>query len=812
MSKDPSGDIWIAGDKGALLRIHKGQSSIVKLPSRNSQDTPNRVLAARDNSIWYGTTTSVVHLIGGKSETVLLPPSTGLQGVSALAESSDGTIWVGTHGNGLYRYDGRHLVPFTRTDGLSDDRVIDIFVDHLENIWVATRDGLNRFRRLPFDVFTDRTGLPASLPGGMVRDISQNIWLAPPTGGLYHGKPYASQSNFVGIDGLLSDRIIAIASAKDGGVWIGQGAGVVLAVSATGRRKIVQSNLPPVTDILEDANGMLWIATWQGLFRVRNGKQRMFGASDGLPDDYVLRLFQDGSGRIWIATLTGVAQVVGPESEHFIGRRWPENHATRAVTFFEAPKGSVWIGSDEGLMRVTGDELAFVALSQGLPDNWVGAGEQDRAGYLWLGQLGGLTRLKVEELIKVADGRARSLTDVTAFQALDGLPGGDPASWPHPWSFQDESGKLWFAMGHGIVVVDPSKLAVESNNPTPHIDQITVDGVAVRGSEIALPYGARRLEIRYTGADLSEGPEVQFRYRLDGFDNSWVDARTQRTAPYTGLAPGHYLFRVIAKRRQGDWSPTEATLKVVVLAPFYRQSWFIVSACSLLILVLWATQRAWLRTRTTAIFDERSRLAREIHDSLLQEFGGIALHLHAATERLALPESQQQHLRRVLALIDRALTNARRVVWDLRQLEDASQSITSTYEEAARRIFSDTETQIIVTSKGTRRDLPLEIQVESLRIVDEALINTRLHARAKNVAINVQYEWSKVLVSVKDDGAGFDLPEAEHKPRHWGLKGMRERAGRINADISILSSPGHGTEVQLMIPIRRWFSSHMGGS
>jgi dienelactone hydrolase len=446
-----------------------------------------------------------------------------------------------------------------------------------------------------------------------------------------------------------------IARARSGGVWTGRFLGSVsrFADGEPLAEPIVRG-LPPVTDLLEDPDSTLWVGTWRGLYRIRGAQRRSFAARDGLPDDVVERVYRDSGGTLWVATQTGIARAVRPGEERFTIQPMPEGSAERAVVLFEAPPGMLWLGSADGLARVTGGRPALLTVAKGLPENWVGAAERDGVGGLWLGQLAGLSRIDLADLAAVADGREPALRSATTYEALDGLPGGDPAAWPHPYSLRDASGRIWFAMGHGIAVVDPSNVGGNASAPLIHVEEVGVDGVvAPAGTTVTVAPTARRLELRYTGVDLTNGPRLRFRYRLDGFDPDWFEAGTQRAAAYTHLPPGRYRFRVTGRAPNGAWSPTEAAMDVVVLAPIYQRTWFLVIGSLALGLAAWTAQLALLRTRGEAVRAERSRLAREIHDSLLQGFGGIALQLHAASQELALPPQQQSRLDRVLSLIDR---------------------------------------------------------------------------------------------------------------------------------------------------------------
>jgi len=796
---DAVGDVWVAAGEHAAYRVHNDSLRAVAFPPDMRLRAVNQVYATADSSVWFGTPSAIVRWRHGVFARIPLPPKRAFGAVSCFAVAPDGALWIGTQGAGIYRYDGRRFTSFTRTDGLSDDRVVDILVDRSHNVWIATRDGLNRLRPVPFRVIMRHNGLPAALPGAMVQDASGAVWIGPPTGGLFRGRVDAGQVRFEEIEPVShADRVNALATGRHGAILTGWLGGSVRRVEAGAMHgSTVIDGLAPVTDVLEDSSGTLWIGTWSGLYHLRQRRRTLLTTRDGLPDNAVQRIIRDSRGILWVATQTGLAHAA-PGDDHFVAQQVPPGSASRALTVFERPAGSVWIGSAQGLARVTGGRQTLLTIARGLPENWVGAVEADDAGHLWLAQLGGLTRVDAVDVDAAADTTWRSLTTSAPYGALDGMPGGDPSAWGHPWSFRDRAGALWFAMGHGIVVVDPRDVEQVVSPPVMHLERVTVDGVVMPLARVeTIGPGARRLELRYTGVDLTNGPSVRFRYRLDGFDTAWTDAGTQRVASYTRLAPGRYRFRVQGRGGDGRWSPSVAALDLAVEPPLYRRVWFIVAVALIVACVLWIAHLAVLRARSDAIRDERSRLAREIHDSLLQGFGGIALQLDAASTRLALPPAQRSLLDGVLALTDRTLTQAREVVWDIRLPGIATADFGTECTEAACRILGDTATVARVETRGRRRALERTTQAEALRIVEEALCNVRKHADATSVAVILNYGWRRLRITISDDGKGFATAGGRTPAGHWGLLGMRERASRIGGRLWIRSTPRAGTVVSV---------------
>ncbi len=796
---DATGVVWVAAGEHAVYHVENNALSQVVFPAALHLGTVNRVYGSSDGAVWFGTATAIVRLQHGVFERIPLPPTTGFGAVSCFAVSPDGALWVGTQGAGLYRYDGKRFALFTTRNGLSDDRIVDILVDRSRNVWIATRDGLDRLRPEPFRTITRNNGLPADLPGAMIRGEAGAVWVAPPTGGLYRGEVGAEDAHFVAIGPLSStDRVTALVRARDGAILTGWLGGSVRRVEAGSRTNtLLADGLPPVTDVLEGEDASQWIGTWHGLYHIVGSQRTIFTTHDGLPDDAVQRIFRDSKGTVWIATQTGIAWAHRGDVR-FTALNVPPGAASRAITLFEWPatSGTIWIGSAQGLARVSGVRPTLLTTAQGLPENWVGAAEPDDAGHVWLAQLGGLTRVEASDLDSVANGTKPSLTTAASYEALDGMPGGDPSGWGHPWSFRSAAGTLWFAVGHGIVVVDPQHVERDTSQPALRIEQTIVDGlVASPSGRQTLGPDVRRLELRYTGIDLTDGPAVRFRYRLDGFDTTWTDGGTQRVASYTRLAPGRYRFRVAGRTGGGFWNPAVAAVEIVVEPPTYRRPWFILAAALAVAFMLWAAHVAVLSARTDAIRDERSRMAREIHDSLLQGFGGIALQLHAASARLSLSATQQPLLDRVLLLADRTLTQAREAVWDIRLHGVSDVDFSTDCADAARRLLGDSATATRVESRGRQRHLERTTHAEALRIVEEALTNVGKHAAAANVVVMLDYRWHSLRITITDDGRGFDMATTATRSGHWGVLGMRERASRMGGRLALTSGPVGGTMV-----------------
>jgi signal transduction histidine kinase len=312
------------------------------------------------------------------------------------------------------------------------------------------------------------------------------------------------------------------------------------------------------------------------------------------------------------------------------------------------------------------------------------------------------------------------------------------------------------------------------------------------------------VDFEYTGVSLRDGPRVRFRYRLEGFDTAWVDAGVVRTASYTNLTPGGYRFRVAARDVEGSWGTAEAGLALRVTPPFYRTPWFLIAsavAAMLLTVAIFRARQRVLEARFAAVLAERTRLARELHDTLLQGFTGVALSLRAATRRLDGSDTSTQPLEDVLTLAQETLTDARHAVWDLRTPGDADGSFPAQLEHAARLLVAPAELPVEWSVRGRPRPLGPEVEGALRRVCQEALANVVKHASAQRAWVTLSYERRAVRLTVRDDGRGFVVdPSHRSYAGHWGLVGMRERSEQIKGTLRVVSAVGAGTEVSLTVP------------
>jgi signal transduction histidine kinase/ligand-binding sensor domain-containing protein len=806
------GKAIVAGDSGQLWLGYAGYGLITVRPRDGvvtrvipDQDV-GAILRARDGTIWAGTTTGIVHIASGRIDRVPLHSAAQYAVVTGLGEDRDGGLWIGTQGNGLYRYDAGHLTQLTEEHGLlTNDDVLCVYVDEEGSVWAGTRHGLNRFHSVELSPLTERNGLPTAAPGAIAIDRSGALWMAPRTGGLYR-RARADSGAFVSV--RPTDIVSSIAVAPDSSVWIGRrGSGVLRYHDGSWRAYPTG----PANAVLADHSGDIWIATSAGLERLWREQSTTYTARDGLADSIVSTLMEDRRGVIWAGTSRGLSRIdpSGSDRPAIASYRVADGLGASVVTaLLGTTDGAVWAGTIGGLTRIAGGRLVTIRSENGLVPELVTAMVEDGSGRLWLAGFRGLRRVPLAELTAVADsvarGRPAQLGPVPTFMPADGLPSPEVAVGVQGPIATAANGRLWFAMERGLVSFDPTQVHEETDTPLVHIERVTIDGVPA-SDDMPLVIGPhiRRLAFEYTAVSLREGLHVRFRYRLVGFDTTWVDAGAARTASYMNLSPGRYQFHVAARAADGPWSANDAAVAFRVTPPFYLSPWFVIASALAMILVVVAVFRARsrvLETRFAAVLAERTRLAREIHDTLLQGFAGVALSLRAATRALNAPPEYTKSLDDVLSLAQRTLADARQAVWDLRS-PTAEGSFATALEDAARRTLAAGGPELAWTVSGRPRALSPNVERVLLRTAQEALTNTVKHASAQRARVALIYERRVVRLTVRDDGCGFRVdPTYRSYAGHWGLLGMRERVEQAHGTLRVTSEEGNGTEVSVTVP------------
>jgi signal transduction histidine kinase len=465
----------------------------------------------------------------------------------------------------------------------------------------------------------------------------------------------------------------------------------------------------------------------------------------------------------------------------------------------------LWFASGTALVRLRGGKFHAFYPFPGPSRDWLFQILTDDHGYIWFGSSRTVSRVARAALDDVADGRTRDLP-VMSFDMTDTRREIAARRARNAGAWKSRDGRLWFATLRGVVTVDPTKVRTNRRVPPVLIERAMVDGVsALPEHKRAFPPGLGNLEFTYSGVTLLEPRKAMHRYQLEGFDPHWIDAGTRRVAYYTNIGPGKYRFRVQASNADGLWNEAGAAVAIELAPHFYQTLWF--AALGVLLVGgigfwFYRARLGRLRGQYLAVFAERSRVARELHDSLLQGMSAVALEL--ANIRTALPTSAAGPASRLEAVEDaltESLEETRRFVWNLREQPTGTGDLGLALTRLAGRLTEGRAITCEVKVEGTAVHLSHDAQGALFKIAQEAITNALRHAEARRIDVALRYRDGKVELVVADDGRGFDPAHAEGpEERHFGLVGMSERARRLHGHLNIDSQPGAGARITFLLP------------
>ena len=810
--QDTDGSLLLSTDISVVRWKHGSPSTQIYNSAKATAGIPGViVLATRGTApAWVGVDATGPGLglnrLGADAFAPVAVP--GLDGtalsVRALYVDSHDTLWIGTLNDGIWRLRGNEVDHFRSEQGLSGSSVYWFHEDREGNLWVSTSGGLDRFRDLPVITFSHDEGLSA-------------------------------------------DEAVTLLATRNSGVWVGN-PGTIDQVRDDGIRTLRQGTELPgnqVTAMLEDHAGRQWIGLDNALY-VYDGKTfTPVPGLDGAPIGMVFSLAEDSDHDIWARVSKKLVRIRADKAR--------ENVATTATKIVADPAGGLWLGlrtgglaryrngatellpavegSDKSVLQLTmGHDGTLYASTEagllmhragrqrllrardGLPcDGVTGALEQDTRA-LWLYTRCGLVSIAFDDLQRWWQGETATVAGTT----LDRFDGVRPGRAPFRNTAQTADGRLWFVNTVNLQMVDPAQLPPVRTLPA-LIERVQANetGFAPAASLVFAPQ-TTALQVDYTALALGTPQKVAFRYRLHGLSSDWQDAGSRRQAFFTALTPGDYRFEVAARYAQGPWSETPATLAFRVLPAWYQTWWFRVALASLVLLAFWLAV-AWYfgqmarrtRARMEERIGERERIARELHDTLLQGVQGLLLRVHAVSESLPPAHAATRDaIERALDRAEHMLVEGRDRVRGLRAHATGDIDLASELRNLVAETRERCAVEIALLIEGAVYPTQAAASEEIYFIASEAVANAVAHAAATRIDVTLSYSSRKLHLRVRDDGCGVPAKwrEDESEPGvtgHYGLQGMRERARRIGGSLLLQSSEsGGGTCIDFQIPAR----------
>lgn len=830
--EDTGGDIWI-GTAGGLTRFDNGKFSTLTVEQGLSRNVVQTLYARADGTLLVGTSAGLQLLSGERFTAVTAPENVRPGNITAIAETKNGYLWFGTL-DGLYGFDAKTGTSFFVS--LPNSRISALRIDRADVLWIATARGLASLRNGKIETFTTDDGLTSNLVLSLFEDREGSLWIGTEAGGLNLLKS-KKFNTYTTKDGLPNDLVKAIYQDTQGGIWIGSnGGGLTLFKNGKFTTWTTRDGLSSdvVLSLAGDADGTIWVGTPDGLNRFKDGKFQTFTFAEGLSNDLVRSVLVDRNGVLWVGTRDGLNSFRDDQFTTYTTRDGLANNFIGAI--YEDSKGNLWVGTLGGLNKIRDGKFQTFTTKDGLSSNTVISLYEDASGDLWIGTNGGgLNRFRDGKFVSfttAADVIYRILEDKQQnlwcssnkgifrinkseldkgvvspvfYGPADGTLTRECSGGGHPAGWKTTDGRMWFATIKGLAVIDPEHIPLNTSPPPIAIEQLFVDNQSIPLTQkVTLSPGIARLDFYFTALSFIAPENVRFKYKLEGFDDDWIDGGGRRVASYTNLRPGNYKFRVIAANNDGVWNESGAALDFYLQPRFYQTYWFYLLCVLLLALTAWQLYRLRVRRialQFRAVLAERNRIAREIHDNLAQDILGISVQLELVARLMpAAAETAKGHLDRARMLVRNSMTEARRYVWDLRSQELQKKDLPAALRDTTKRLTAESKIETVVEVAGPLRPLPVEVETNLLRIGQEAINNAVKHARANRIEVGLNFDTRKVQLSVRDDGRGFD-PGEQIADGHFGLLGMRERAEQIGGVLSIDSGPDRGTQVAVDVPL-----------
>lgn len=875
LAHDLDGRIWAGTETGLALRQGNRWISIGSewnLP----REMIRYLLVDREGTLWAATNRQIAFLKRGAREFEF--GGTIGTGVTTLAQAKDGRVWLADDGKGEVRpvpLGGRNwesefpaIVQSTLTN-LLFDRDGSLWITNMDSgiVRIPDPDKLRNRKYSPHDsevqTFGKKDGFSGGFAYGLLEDREGNIWI-----GCSKGLIRFRRNDVEPVSLPEGYQWLTLIAGDDGGLWVGTASNKKPMLYLQGKHILKIRAADDAVSVLRGANGDVWWAGRDGIWRQRGTQFKYFPLPKPAVPDYMYDMFPSlTGGGLWIRL--GDVGLVHFEKGIWNLHDWPKG-VPSAGKFRHGPSASFrdrsgreWLGYSFGQVVVLDGEkvtqysqkddldIGRIKVIRGSGDHiWLGGelgltffskghfhrvtidGDQQlgavsgiiatRDGGLWLNEMRGIVHIPPEEVHHfIAD--PNYPVKYRRFGYLDGLPGAPEMNFTNSTAVETSDGGLWFATDNGLASIDPVHLVRNTVPPPVLIESVSANGKAYDTStSLKLPPRTTDLQIDYTATSLTIPERVRFRYELEGQDEEWKDAGTRREAFFTKLDPGSYQFHVIACNNDGVWNEAGAVLHFEVLPAFDQTVTFKILCVLALMAALWSLYLLRLKQATARIhqrlgarLEERERIARELHDTLLQSFQGLLLRYQAASNLLpGRPEDAKKKLDQAITQTSQAIVEGRNAVQGLRSsaavTSDLANTVRALGDELSASITGAKTPEFEVIVEGAPRTLHPVVRDEVYRIAAEGLRNAFQHAEPDRIEVEIRYDVVRLRMRIRDNGRGFEqsLLDEGGFAGHWGMRGMRERAGLIGGRLEIWSDLGSGTEVELTLPASVAFEEH----
>ncbi len=824
---DRAGTLWVSTDE----RLNFLPSGTAKFQESGKQEKYALDIAqAADGRLWEVQFPKLVKpIVDISSQTDRKNPQIITEGWKFLFDR-DGSLWTASSdkvnrirfpeqldSEKIEENDAR-VESFKTSDGLSGNLVTNILEDREGNIWVGTTKGLDRFRYSPI--------VPVALPDG-----GQKLMLAAGENGeILAGN--GTNDFFLRLhDGSVEKintnpkEIYASSFYKDdaGIFWWGMNGGIVRQEKSEFKffPQPKEMKLDWLWEVFRGTynDGGLWVNFGdEGLVYFKDGVWERRKPPAGLPDRGPSASFEDAQKRIWLGYTENRVYVL--DGENVRGFSVGDGIEIGRIKVIRGRGSNIWCGGETGLAVLIGDKFHTVK-TDGRQFGAVSGIIETENGDLWLNEIHGIVQIPANEIKQLLENPDYAVK-FRLFDFEDNLPGGMQMNFTVSTAVEASDGRLWFATDNGLAVIDPKRMEKNNLPPPVLIKSVNADG-KIFGAADKLEFlpATTNLQIDYTALSLSIPGRINFKYRLENFDKDWLDAGSRREAFYTNLAPGKYRFQVIAANNDGVWNERGASVEFEILPAFYQTKWFMLLcliALGAFALAAYAWRVRQVESRLHLLYEERlaerTRIAQDLHDTLLQGMVGVSMQFDSAVNKLSDDSPAKPRFVRMREMMRQIIVEGRNTVNGLRSAEKkvGETGLEDDFRHIVSKLRPNENIRFNVVSTGEARPLYAAVHDEIYYICHEAFSNVFQHSGATEVSADIEYAKKFVKITIRDNGKGIDPSFLKSgRKGHWGLAGMRERAQNISAKLQILSRARAGTEIEVLIPDHIAFASGKSG-
>lgn len=810
--EDSEGDLWL-GTPRTLGRYRDGEFE----PIEDLPPFPLQFATSLEGRIWVCSAGRLLEY----SEGLLIADHGQVPGggegadiLCMVVDRRDG-VWVGTRGSGVILYQNGEFQTIGTAEGLSQNTVSCLYEDREGNIWAGTLGGgLNRLRERPFVFLDERLGLPDNAALAIHEDQDRSVWVGTDGGGLLRIQD-GNVETFKRRQGLDHESVWSVLPLETGEVLVGTLGGGVYRMGPDGFVREPMEGLqdPWVKMLYQDITGVVYAGTAEhGLWRrLKDGTWKSADEALGLPTSLDVRaMLRSRSGVLWVGTgEDGLYRIVASGVERFaVGQGLPSN-GVRCL--LEDLEGRLWVGTGHGLAVLRNKKWSHVSREVGFPSEVISQVFEDSRGNLWLGTYGGMLRMSKSELDRYLDGDTQEL-GVVGYNRHDGLPAHECMGGFQPAGYHASDGSLWFPTSGGVAIIDPDHLRVNHIPPPVLIQSVDIDGKVIEARDrIVVGPERERIRLGFTGLSFTSPRKVKFKYRLEGHDVRWQGPTSTRFAEYVSLPPGEYRFHVLAGNRDDIWNQMGDSIQIHILAPFWRSWWFISLSTLTLVgagvmvfrhLSLKQMQRQLTELeQLNALERERARIAKDMHDDLGASMTQIGLLSELMSRPSVGPEKMAELAGKLKHRTRWVSDTLDEIVWAVNPRNDSLERLLSYLVHHADESFEFSEIRC-------RMDVPTQVPDQHLRadvrhnlfmVFKETINNALKHSGATEVVVRVVLEPGQLILSIQDNGNGFDTRQESDLGN--GLLNMKKRMEEVGGTWRIESQPGSGTRTLVTLPL-----------